>query len=305
MLLGGACSPPCHIWLLSGAVAAPWRCPAEFSGQHGSVLAPSPVCLGLIAAGQGLWREPLAAARGQRAAVRSWAEQRRGGGNGAAPCPGRAEQMSLCGASRGAGTCWYPLPALPAAPALASSTAAEEAGRRFPGGCRCPPHPGRRGADVPPLLCPAQGPPAHQPAAVPGPVRRGHPVPAGDGVLPAGESRASPRIPSRSPRCHRGAGAQAPASRYRRGDCRAAGRACRQGCRQGRVHGSALPCWARLSPQRGEGDSGTALQGDLKGYLRSCRGAEAMTPDPLTLQRMACEVACGVLHLHRNNYIHR
>lgn len=55
----------------------------------------------------------------------------------------------------------------------------------------------------------------------------------------------------------------------------------------------------------GEGDSGPALQGDLKGYLRSCRGAEAMTPDPLTLQRMACEVACGVLHLHRNNYIHR
>ncbi|KAM6050949.1 serine/threonine-protein kinase LMTK1 isoform 2-T2 [Chlamydotis macqueenii] len=44
--------------------------------------------------------------------------------------------------------------------------------------------------------------------------------------------------------------------------------------------------------------------GDLKGYLRSCRGAETMTPDPLTLQRMACEVACGVLHLHRNNYIH-
>ncbi|NXL84036.1 LMTK1 kinase, partial [Alectura lathami] len=44
--------------------------------------------------------------------------------------------------------------------------------------------------------------------------------------------------------------------------------------------------------------------GDLKGYLRSCRGADAMAPDPLTLQRMACEVACGVLHLHRNNYIH-
>ncbi|NXD31102.1 LMTK1 kinase, partial [Spelaeornis formosus] len=44
--------------------------------------------------------------------------------------------------------------------------------------------------------------------------------------------------------------------------------------------------------------------GDLKGYLRSCRGAEAVTPDLLTLQRMACEVACGVLHLHRNNYIH-
>ncbi|XP_010854829.1 PREDICTED: serine/threonine-protein kinase LMTK1 [Bison bison bison] len=45
-------------------------------------------------------------------------------------------------------------------------------------------------------------------------------------------------------------------------------------------------------------------QGDLKGYLRSCRVAEAMAPDPLTLQRMACEVACGVLHLHRNNFVH-
>uniref|UniRef100_A0A4W2FVS8 non-specific serine/threonine protein kinase n=1 Tax=Bos indicus x Bos taurus TaxID=30522 RepID=A0A4W2FVS8_BOBOX len=44
--------------------------------------------------------------------------------------------------------------------------------------------------------------------------------------------------------------------------------------------------------------------GDLKGYLRSCRVAEAMAPDPLTLQRMACEVACGVLHLHRNNFVH-
>uniref|UniRef100_A0A8C8Y2T6 non-specific serine/threonine protein kinase n=1 Tax=Panthera leo TaxID=9689 RepID=A0A8C8Y2T6_PANLE len=44
--------------------------------------------------------------------------------------------------------------------------------------------------------------------------------------------------------------------------------------------------------------------GDLKGYLRSCRLAESMAPDPLTLQRMACEVACGVLHLHRNNYVH-
>lgn len=47
------------------------------------------------------------------------------------------------------------------------------------------------------------------------------------------------------------------------------------------------------------------LQGDLKGYLRSCRVVESMVPDPLTLQRMACEVACGVLHLHRNNYVHR
>ncbi|XP_025715564.1 serine/threonine-protein kinase LMTK1 isoform X1 [Callorhinus ursinus] len=44
--------------------------------------------------------------------------------------------------------------------------------------------------------------------------------------------------------------------------------------------------------------------GDLKGYLRSCRVAESMAPDPLTLQRMACELACGVLHLHRHNYVH-
>lgn len=46
-------------------------------------------------------------------------------------------------------------------------------------------------------------------------------------------------------------------------------------------------------------------QGDLKGYLRSCRVAESMAPDPRTLQRMACEVSCGVLHLHRHNYVHR
>ncbi|XP_066472886.1 LOW QUALITY PROTEIN: serine/threonine-protein kinase LMTK1 [Tiliqua scincoides] len=44
--------------------------------------------------------------------------------------------------------------------------------------------------------------------------------------------------------------------------------------------------------------------GDLKGYLRSCHAAEALAPDPLTLQRMACEVSCGLMHLHRNNYVH-
>ncbi|XP_053426454.1 serine/threonine-protein kinase LMTK1 isoform X1 [Nycticebus coucang] len=44
--------------------------------------------------------------------------------------------------------------------------------------------------------------------------------------------------------------------------------------------------------------------GDLKGYLRSCRVTESVAPDPLTLQRMACEVSCGVLHLHRHNYVH-
>ncbi|XP_067403346.1 serine/threonine-protein kinase LMTK1 isoform X2 [Emydura macquarii macquarii] len=44
--------------------------------------------------------------------------------------------------------------------------------------------------------------------------------------------------------------------------------------------------------------------GDLKGYLRSCQVADSMAPDPLTLQRMACDVACGTLHLHRNHYVH-
>lgn len=33
--------------------------------------------------------------------------------------------------------------------------------------------------------------------------------------------------------------------------------------------------------------------------------AEPLAPDPLTLQRLACEVACGLLHLHRSNYVHR
>ncbi|XP_050776701.1 serine/threonine-protein kinase LMTK1 isoform X5 [Gopherus flavomarginatus] len=44
--------------------------------------------------------------------------------------------------------------------------------------------------------------------------------------------------------------------------------------------------------------------GDLKGYLRSCQVGDSMAPDPLTLQRMACEVACGILHLHKNHYVH-
>ncbi|KAM4031268.1 serine/threonine-protein kinase LMTK1 isoform 4-T5 [Anomaloglossus baeobatrachus] len=44
--------------------------------------------------------------------------------------------------------------------------------------------------------------------------------------------------------------------------------------------------------------------GDLKGYLQSCAATESTSPDPLTLQRMACEVCCGILHLHKNNYTH-
>ncbi|XP_048089287.1 serine/threonine-protein kinase LMTK1 isoform X1 [Alosa alosa] len=44
--------------------------------------------------------------------------------------------------------------------------------------------------------------------------------------------------------------------------------------------------------------------GDVKGYLRSCRAADTMTPDPLILQRMACEIASGLLHLHLHNFVH-
>ncbi|XP_041431965.1 serine/threonine-protein kinase LMTK1 isoform X3 [Xenopus laevis] len=44
--------------------------------------------------------------------------------------------------------------------------------------------------------------------------------------------------------------------------------------------------------------------GDLKGYLQSCAASESTAPDPLTLQRMGCEVSCGLLHLHKHNYTH-
>ncbi|XP_028286576.1 serine/threonine-protein kinase LMTK1 isoform X2 [Parambassis ranga] len=44
--------------------------------------------------------------------------------------------------------------------------------------------------------------------------------------------------------------------------------------------------------------------GDVKGYLRSCRTAETMTPEPLILQRMASDIASGLLHLHKHNFTH-
>ncbi|KAM6951517.1 serine/threonine-protein kinase LMTK1 [Aplochiton taeniatus] len=44
--------------------------------------------------------------------------------------------------------------------------------------------------------------------------------------------------------------------------------------------------------------------GDVKGYLRGCRAADAMTPEPLVLQRMACDIASGLLHLHKHNFTH-
>ncbi|KAI4881885.1 hypothetical protein NFI96_034390, partial [Prochilodus magdalenae] len=44
--------------------------------------------------------------------------------------------------------------------------------------------------------------------------------------------------------------------------------------------------------------------GDVKGYLRSCRASDSVTPDPLLLQRMACQIASGLLHLHKHDYTH-
>ncbi|XP_049600630.1 serine/threonine-protein kinase LMTK1 isoform X2 [Syngnathus scovelli] len=44
--------------------------------------------------------------------------------------------------------------------------------------------------------------------------------------------------------------------------------------------------------------------GDLKSYLRSCRLSDSDSPDPLVLQRMARDVASGLLHLHDNDFIH-
>ncbi|XP_041830694.1 serine/threonine-protein kinase LMTK1 isoform X2 [Melanotaenia boesemani] len=44
--------------------------------------------------------------------------------------------------------------------------------------------------------------------------------------------------------------------------------------------------------------------GDVKGYLRSCRSNETIIPEPLILQRMACDIASGLLHLHKHNFTH-
>lgn len=48
-----------------------------------------------------------------------------------------------------------------------------------------------------------------------------------------------------------------------------------------------------------------SCQGDLKSYMHSCRVADSETPDPLILQRMACDIASGLVHLHKYNFIHR
>ncbi|CAL8303757.1 unnamed protein product [Merluccius merluccius] len=44
--------------------------------------------------------------------------------------------------------------------------------------------------------------------------------------------------------------------------------------------------------------------GDLKSYLRCCQGADSEAPDAFILQQMACEIASGLLHLHKHNFIH-
>ncbi|KAG7506437.1 serine serine/threonine-protein kinase LMTK1-like isoform X1 [Solea senegalensis] len=42
--------------------------------------------------------------------------------------------------------------------------------------------------------------------------------------------------------------------------------------------------------------------GDVKTYLRSCRSADVSAPEPLVLQRMACDISSGLLHLHKHNF---
>ncbi|XP_034050444.1 serine/threonine-protein kinase LMTK1 [Thalassophryne amazonica] len=42
--------------------------------------------------------------------------------------------------------------------------------------------------------------------------------------------------------------------------------------------------------------------GDVKGYLRGCRTADTLTTEPLILQRMACDVASGLMHLHKHSF---
>uniref|UniRef100_A0A3P8UFN8 non-specific serine/threonine protein kinase n=1 Tax=Cynoglossus semilaevis TaxID=244447 RepID=A0A3P8UFN8_CYNSE len=44
--------------------------------------------------------------------------------------------------------------------------------------------------------------------------------------------------------------------------------------------------------------------GDVKGYLRGCRRGEVVTPEPLVLQQMACDITAGLLHLHKHGFTH-
>ncbi|XP_061611310.1 serine/threonine-protein kinase LMTK1 isoform X3 [Phyllopteryx taeniolatus] len=45
--------------------------------------------------------------------------------------------------------------------------------------------------------------------------------------------------------------------------------------------------------------------GDVKAYLRSSNRADGVAvPEPLILQRMACDIASGLMHLHTHNFTH-
>lgn len=46
-------------------------------------------------------------------------------------------------------------------------------------------------------------------------------------------------------------------------------------------------------------------QGDVKAYLRSSKCTDGVgAPEPLILQRMACDIASGLKHLHVHNFTH-
>lgn len=46
------------------------------------------------------------------------------------------------------------------------------------------------------------------------------------------------------------------------------------------------------------------FQGDLRGYLAQ-QDWKFRNADSLELQRMGCEIAAGVTHLHKHNFLHR
>lgn len=112
-----------------------------------------------------------------------------------------------------------------------------------------------------------QNPPALGPPAVPGTVLRGHSLSAGHGVLPHGETHNE------------------------------------------EIHYFLslyffvwiIAKWSEQLPTSFPFSS----QGDLKSYMRSCQVADSEMPEPLILQRMVCDIASGLVQLHKYNFIHR